>query len=35
MNDIDPIEAFEQECCERVASYAGQPIADAGTRVRA
>tara|TARA_R110002049_G_scaffold46487_1_gene135134 strand:- start:81140 stop:81895 length:756 start_codon:yes stop_codon:yes gene_type:complete len=30
MNDKDPIEAFEQECQERVASYAGQPIAEAG-----
>ena len=30
MNETDPIEAFEQECHERVASYAGQPIADAG-----
>ncbi len=30
MKDKDPIEAFRAECDERVASYANQPIADAG-----
>jgi len=29
MNEHDPLEAFRQECQQRVASYPGQPIADA------